>query len=460
MTDVVQEIKKSEKKKKTDVKKTAVKKNAVKKTAVKSTKSDATLLKDAKKRIMSRQKKTKKDSKKEGKVKVKTTKKNPKKRGVVYLGHIPHGFYEEELRGFFSQFGEVSRVKVSRSSKTGKSKGYAFIEFAFNDVAKIVAETMNNYLMFERLVKAQYIPPEKVHSNTFPIRFMTPECYPALVRRNRVLSKQDKPVTEVNKKKHRSRIQFKISRAVSGLKELGIDHHPQIYDPEVGELQNESISLTNDDEVPQLVAIQPSTTTENKPSKKVGKALKKDNVKVKPTTDSTPTKPTNVTADAVSVAVQPTTPEKTSPKITRNQRKALLKKNKDNAVEVKPTKDSSPAAPTEAEKVLKLDQKASPKANNGSNTKESPKGKRKSLAVTETNPAASVAVSQSPSKRSKLTTPAKADNTPSKKDSKVSAKPSPQPAKTSEKAKPKTLEKATAPSKLPVLRSVKGKKSV
>jgi hypothetical protein len=288
---------------------------------------------------------------------------------------------------------------------------------------------------------------------------MTPECYPALVRRNRVLSKQDKPVTEVNKKKHRSRIQFKIGRAVSGLKELGIDHHPQIYDPEAGQLQNESISPTNDDEVPQLVAIQPSTTTENKQSKKVGKALKKENVKVKSTTDSTPTKPTNVTADAVSVAIQPTTSEKTSPKITRNQRKALLKKNKDNAVEEKPTTDSSPAAPTEAEKVLKLDQKASPKANSGSNTKESPKGKRKSLAVTETNPAASVAVSQSPSKRSKLATPSKADKTPSKKDSKVSAKPSPQPAKTSEKGKPKTLEKATAPSKLP-LRSVKGKKSV
>ncbi len=288
---------------------------------------------------------------------------------------------------------------------------------------------------------------------------MTPESYPALVRRNRVMAKQDKPVTEVDKKKHRSRMQFKIGQAVSGLKELGIDHYPQIYDPEAGQPQNESISLTNDDEVPQLVAIQPSTTTENKQSKKVGKALKQDNAKVKPTTDSTPTKPTNVTADAVAVAVQPTTPEKTSPKITRNQRKALLQKNKANAAAA--TIDSSPAAPTKAEKVLELDQKASPKTNSGSNTKESPKGKRKSVAVTETNPAvaASVAVSQSPSKRSKLATPAKADKTPSKKDSKVSGKPSPQPAKTSEKAKPKTLVKAAAPSKLPV-RSVKGKKSV
>lgn len=29
---------------------------------------------------------------------------------VVYLGRIPHGFYEEEMRGFFSQFGQVGRT--------------------------------------------------------------------------------------------------------------------------------------------------------------------------------------------------------------------------------------------------------------------------------------------------------------------------------------------------------------
>ncbi len=39
------------------------------------------------------------------------------KRGVVYLGHIPEGFFEDELKGFFSQFGKVKRVKVSRSSR-------------------------------------------------------------------------------------------------------------------------------------------------------------------------------------------------------------------------------------------------------------------------------------------------------------------------------------------------------
>lgn len=26
---------------------------------------------------------------------------------VVYVGHIPHGFFEEQMRGFFTQFGDV-----------------------------------------------------------------------------------------------------------------------------------------------------------------------------------------------------------------------------------------------------------------------------------------------------------------------------------------------------------------
>lgn len=42
--------------------------------------------------------------------------------GVVYIGHIPHGFYEEAMNGFFKQFGDVIRVRVSRSKKSGRCK--------------------------------------------------------------------------------------------------------------------------------------------------------------------------------------------------------------------------------------------------------------------------------------------------------------------------------------------------
>ncbi|KAM9254077.1 LOW QUALITY PROTEIN: MKI67 FHA domain-interacting nucleolar phosphoprotein-like [Dugong dugon] len=87
--------------------------------------------------------------------------------GVLYVGHIPQGLFEPQLKAYFSQFGTVTRLKLSRSKKTGNSKGYAFVEFESDDVAKIVAETMNSYLSGERLLKCDFMPPEKVHEELF-----------------------------------------------------------------------------------------------------------------------------------------------------------------------------------------------------------------------------------------------------------------------------------------------------
>ena len=86
---------------------------------------------------------------------------------VIYVGHVPHGFYEAQMREYFGQFGEVTRVKVSRNKKTGKSKHYAFVEFKHPEVAEIVAESMNNYLLANQVLKIELLEPEKVHPKTF-----------------------------------------------------------------------------------------------------------------------------------------------------------------------------------------------------------------------------------------------------------------------------------------------------
>ncbi|KAK4783865.1 hypothetical protein SAY86_018233 [Trapa natans] len=83
---------------------------------------------------------------------------------VLYIGRLPHGFYEEEIKGFFSQFGTVKRLRVARNKKTGKSKHFGFIQFESPEVAKIVAETMHNYLLAEHMLQVHVIPPENVHS--------------------------------------------------------------------------------------------------------------------------------------------------------------------------------------------------------------------------------------------------------------------------------------------------------
>ena len=46
-----------------------------------------------------------------------------KKTGVLYIGHIPHGYYEKQMRNFLAQYGKILRLRISRNKKTGKSKG-------------------------------------------------------------------------------------------------------------------------------------------------------------------------------------------------------------------------------------------------------------------------------------------------------------------------------------------------
>jgi hypothetical protein len=38
-------------------------------------------------------------------------------KGVISISRLPHGFYEDQLRAYFSQFGEVLRLRVSRNKK-------------------------------------------------------------------------------------------------------------------------------------------------------------------------------------------------------------------------------------------------------------------------------------------------------------------------------------------------------
>ena len=106
---------------------------------------------------------------------------------VVYLGHIPHGFYEEEMREYFGQFGEITRLRMSRNRRTGASKHYAFIEFRHESVAKIVAETMNNYLMFNQLLQCRVVPNEHVH----------PDCFKGANRKFKVI-----PWRTINRKRY------------------------------------------------------------------------------------------------------------------------------------------------------------------------------------------------------------------------------------------------------------------
>eukprot|EP01024_Parvocaulis_polyphysoides_P071988 TRINITY_DN9023_c3_g1_i2.p2 TRINITY_DN9023_c3_g1~~TRINITY_DN9023_c3_g1_i2.p2 ORF type:complete len:198 (-),score=20.24 TRINITY_DN9023_c3_g1_i2:183-776(-) len=76
-----------------------------------------------------------------------------KESRVMFIGGIPHGFYEQQIRKYFGQFGVVKKVRLSRRPKDLGCRGYGFVQFAYPSVAKIAAEAMDGYFMFKQRLR-------------------------------------------------------------------------------------------------------------------------------------------------------------------------------------------------------------------------------------------------------------------------------------------------------------------
>jgi nucleolar protein 15 len=143
--------------------------------------------------------------------------------GVIYVGRIPHGFYEHEMKQYFSQFGPITKLRLSRNKKTGASKHFAFVEFAEASTADIVAKTMDNYLLFGHILKCKVLPKEQIHEDLFKganKRFKK-------VPWNKMAGKKlEKPLSETAWKGKISREKNKRAQQAEKLKALGYDFAP------------------------------------------------------------------------------------------------------------------------------------------------------------------------------------------------------------------------------------------
>ncbi|XP_076857871.1 MKI67 FHA domain-interacting nucleolar phosphoprotein [Brachyhypopomus gauderio] len=177
---------------------------------------------------------------------VKTRQKTVLSPGVVYVGHIPHSLAEPQLRAYFSQFGKVLRLRMARSKRTGRSRGFAFVEFECDEVAKIVAEAMDNYLMGERLIKCHVVPPENVHENLFvgSEKIFVKPTQPIRARYNR--SHDPKNMKKLTKK-----LLSNESKLRKRLAEKGIDYDFPGFAAQAKKSQSDAnTSICNEDVTP------------------------------------------------------------------------------------------------------------------------------------------------------------------------------------------------------------------
>ncbi len=53
----------------------------------------------------------------------------------IYVGNLPYKVVEDELKGIFEEYGEVTSVKIIKDRVTNRSKGFAFVEMPNQDEA-------------------------------------------------------------------------------------------------------------------------------------------------------------------------------------------------------------------------------------------------------------------------------------------------------------------------------------
>jgi RNA recognition motif-containing protein len=139
---------------------------------------------------------------------------------LTVRSRIPHGFYEHQMREYFSQFGTISKLRLSRNRRTGESKHFAFIEFESDEVAKIVANAMDNYLMFGHILKCKYAPQDTLHPNLWKGANKRFRKVPYTMLEKRAL---EAPKTSKHWEEKNAREQKKREQKAEKMKELGYD---------------------------------------------------------------------------------------------------------------------------------------------------------------------------------------------------------------------------------------------
>ena len=77
----------------------------------------------------------------------------------MYIGNLAHDVTEDDLRNAFSEFGEVSSVKIIMDKFSGRSKGFGFVEMPSNSEADQAIKALNGKALNGRNIKVNQAEP-------------------------------------------------------------------------------------------------------------------------------------------------------------------------------------------------------------------------------------------------------------------------------------------------------------
>lgn len=78
----------------------------------------------------------------------------------IYVGNLPFGATEDELRKMFEAFGQVDSVSIIMDKFSGRSKGFGFVEMADAAQGKTAVESLNGQDMGGRPLRVNEALPK------------------------------------------------------------------------------------------------------------------------------------------------------------------------------------------------------------------------------------------------------------------------------------------------------------
>ena len=77
----------------------------------------------------------------------------------IYVGNLPFGYTDEQLKELFSSYGETSEITLIKDKLSGRSKGFGFVTFVEKESADKAIAEMNGKEIDGRAIKVNEARP-------------------------------------------------------------------------------------------------------------------------------------------------------------------------------------------------------------------------------------------------------------------------------------------------------------
>jgi RNA recognition motif-containing protein len=79
----------------------------------------------------------------------------------IYVSNLSFAVQDEDLRGFFEEYGEVSSAKVIMDKFTNRSRGFGFVEMPSNEAAQKAIKELDGATVDGRAIRVNEAKPRE-----------------------------------------------------------------------------------------------------------------------------------------------------------------------------------------------------------------------------------------------------------------------------------------------------------